>query len=65
MLDQGASLKGHARTSYELYSLNSLKVGYIGDYTGDYDRGYKGDARSLDYSSYKSIPGILLWNLLK
>ena len=34
------------------YSLNSLKGGYIGDYIRDYYRGYKGDTRSLDYSSY-------------
>ena len=36
------------------YSLNSLKGGYIGDYIGDYYRGYKGDTRSLDSSSYGS-----------
>ena len=34
------------------YSLNSLKGCYIGDYIGNYYRGYKGDARSLDYGSY-------------
>ena len=33
-------------------SLKSLKGGYIGEYIGDYYRVYKGDTRSLDYSSY-------------
>ena len=30
----------------------TFKGGYIGEYIGDYSRGYKGDARSLDYSLY-------------
>ena len=38
---------------YELWS-KLLKGGYIGDYIGDYYRGYKGDTRSFDYSSYGS-----------
>ena len=37
------------------YSLNSLKGGYIGDYTWDYYKVIKGDTRSLDYSSYETI----------
>ena len=38
------------------HSLNSLKGGYIGDYLGDYYRHYKGDTRSLDYSSKNDMP---------
>ena len=34
------------------YSLNSLKGSYIGDDIGTTIRVIKGDARSLDYSSY-------------
>ena len=43
------------------YSLNSLTGGYMGDYMWNYFKRYycKGDARSLDYSSYiGSIIGI-------
>ena len=35
------------------YNLNSLKVGYMGDYVGDYYRAYNGDTWSLDYGSYE------------
>ena len=35
------------------YSLNSLKGDYIGGNIGDYYRGYSGDTRSLDSSSYR------------
>ena len=34
------------------YSLNSLKGGNVGDYIGTTIGDIKGDARSLDYSSY-------------
>ena len=34
------------------YSLNASKGSYIGDYVGDYYRVFKGDARSLECSSY-------------
>ena len=37
-------------SSHELQS-KLLKRAYIGDYTGDYYSGKKGDTRSLDYSS--------------
>ena len=41
------------------HCLNSLKGGYIGDSIGDYYRGtigvIKGDARSLDKSSYAAL----------
>ena len=37
------------------YSLNSLKGGYIGDYTGTTLGDSKGDTRSLDYSSYENF----------
>ena len=33
------------------YSLNSLNGGYIGGYIGEY---YRGDTRSLDYSSRRT-----------
>ena len=33
------------------YSLNSLKVSYIGGFTGEYYGAYEGDTRNLDYSS--------------
>ena len=36
-------------------SLNSLKKGYIGDYTGDCHRAFKGDTRGLDHSSHSYI----------
>ena len=36
-------------------SLNSLNGGYTGDYIGD----IKGDPRSLDYSSYRDLKGIM------
>ena len=41
------------------YSLNSLKVGYIADYIGDYHRAFKGDTRSLDYSTHMDHSGKL------
>ena len=34
------------------YSLNSFEGGYVRDYTGEDYRGYQGDTRNLDYSSY-------------
>ena len=37
--------------SHLSYSLNSLKGCYIGDYMGVYYRVFKGDTRSLDYST--------------
>ena len=42
------------------YSLNSLKGGSIGDYIGDYYKRIMGDTRSLDYSSYRILPGSIL-----
>ena len=40
------------------YSLNSFKGGYVGDYLGERIVGViKGDARSLDYSSYVGFYG--------
>ena len=41
------------RDSYELQS-KLLKVGFSGDYIGEHYRGYAGDTRSLDSSSYDS-----------
>ena len=36
-----------------IHSVNSLKAGYIGDYTGTAIGVIEGDTRSLDHSSYK------------
>ena len=44
---------------YMRYSLNSLKGGHKGDFIGNYYRGYYGDTRSLDYSSYRGYVGIM------
>ena len=39
--EAGAQKSDHTLTTYHMsYSLNSLKGGYIGDYTGEYHRGY-------------------------
>ena len=38
------------------HSLNSLKGGFIGDSLGGYYRHYKGDTRSLDYTSNNDMP---------
>ena len=38
------------------YSLNSLRVGHIGDCEGNYNRGLlRGNSRSLDYRTYRDI----------
>ena len=41
--------------AHELLKVDYIGVQGIGDYTGDYYRGYKVDARTLDYGSYQSI----------
>ena len=37
---------------FRVWGLNALKAGYIGDYIGSIHTVFKGDTRSLDYSSY-------------
>ena len=41
-------------------SLNSLKGGYIEDYIGTTMGVIEGDTRSLDHSSYGSVPKFVL-----
>ena len=39
---QVVGLTAEERLRHASYSLNSLKLGYIGDYLGDYYRAYEG-----------------------
>ena len=45
---------GLCRGLHELQS-KLLKGGFTGDCTGEYSRGYKGDRRGLDYTTYALI----------